>query len=48
MLLMLLALLLMRYRAEYSISRRGTIIGIVLTAAIVLGYIFIRYVLFPP
>jgi hypothetical protein len=44
---MVLGLLLNRLRANNSGSKRRMVIGPVITAAIVVTYVFLRYVAFP-
>lgn len=45
---MLLVVLLMMLRAKSpGSSKRGTIVGLVITAAIVVTYVLLRYVVFP-
>ncbi|MFX1544512.1 MAG: hypothetical protein ACFFCR_16005 [Promethearchaeota archaeon] len=45
---MVLILLLMMLRARGpGSSKRGIIVGLVITAAIVVTYVFLRYIVFP-
>ncbi|MHA1925677.1 MAG: hypothetical protein ACW974_07155 [Candidatus Thorarchaeota archaeon] len=45
---MVLVLLLMMLRTKSpGSSKRGTIVGLVITAAIVVTYVILRYVVFP-